>query len=176
MRASQFEEIAEKYAGFVYNVALRVVGNPQDAEEVAQDAFISAWKARDRFRGDAQPSTWLYRITVNAALMKLRKDKRRKQMSAPEEEQADVPSQDWTQSPSASAINSELGERLKAAIADLPEDMRVAVVLRDVQGLSNEEAADALGVSVPAVKARLHRGRVALRDRLAGYAAEIAKG
>jgi RNA polymerase sigma-70 factor (ECF subfamily) len=176
MDAVQFEQVAEKYAGFVYNVALRVLGNPADAEEAAQDAFVSAWKSRDRFRGDAQVTTWLYRIAVNAALMRLRKDRRRRLSDVPEESQADAPSSDWTQSPVASAINSELGDRLKSAIAELPEDMRVAVVLRDVQGLSNEEAADALEISAPALKARLHRGRVALRDRLAEYVRQREQG
>lgn len=172
MDAAQFQEIAGKYAGFVYNVAYRMMGNPHDAEEVAQDAFLSAWKARDRFRGDAQPSTWLYRITVNAALMRLRKDKRRKEMTVPEEAEMDIPATDWAQSPAASAINAELGDRLKTAITELPADLRAAVVLRDVQGLSNEEAAETLGISVPALKARLHRGRVALRTALSRYVAE----
>jgi RNA polymerase sigma-70 factor (ECF subfamily) len=175
MDAAQFQEIAEKHAGFVYNVAYRMMGNPHDAEEVAQDAFLSAWKARDRFRGDARPTTWLYRITVNAALMRLRKEKRQKQMTVPEEAIADSPSADWAHSPADSALNTELGDRLKAAITDLPEDLRTAVVLRDVQGLSNEEAAETLGLSVPALKARLHRGRVALRDSLAQYMAERKK-
>ncbi len=167
--AERFQEIAEKHAGFVYNVALRIVGNPHDAEEAAQDAFLSAWKSRDRFRGDAQPTTWLYRIAVNAALMRLRKDKRRRLADVPEESQAEVAAPERDQSPVAAAINAELGDRLKSAIVELPEDARVAVVLRDVQGLSNEEAAAVLEISVPALKARLHRGRVALRDRLAGF-------
>ncbi len=172
MDAAQFQEIAGKHAGFVYNVAYRMMGNRHDAEEVAQDAFLSAWKARDRFRGDAQPSTWLYRITVNAALMRLRKDKRRKEMTVPEEAEMDIPATDWAQSPAASAINAELGDRLKTAITELPPDLRAAVVLRDVEGLSNEEAAETLGISVPALKARLHRGRVALRNALSRYVAE----
>jgi RNA polymerase sigma-70 factor (ECF subfamily) len=172
MDAAQFQELAGKHAGFVYNVAFRMMGNPHDAEEVSQDAFLSAWKARDRFRGDALPTTWLYRITVNAALMRLRKDKRRKEMTVPEDAGKDLPSTDWAQSPSASAINAELGDRLKTAITELPAELRAAVVLRDVQGLSNEEAAETLDISVPALKARLHRGRVALRDALARYVAE----
>ena len=172
MEAEQFAEIAEKHAGFVYNVAYRMMGNQHDAEEVAQDAFVSAYRARDRFRGDAQPTTWLYRITVNAALMRLRKDKRRKEMTVSEDAQPDAPSQDWTQSPVASAMNAELGERIKAAIDELPPDLKVAVVLRDVRELSNEEAADVLEVSVSALKARLHRGRVALRGALSEYLAQ----
>ena len=167
MEEREFQEIAEKYAGFVYHVALRIVGNHHDAEEATQDAFLSAWKSRERFRGDAQVTTWLYRIAVNASLMRLRKDKRRKLSDVPEESQAEVAATDWAQSPVSTAMNNELGDRLKTAISDLPEEMRVAVVLRDVQGLSNEEAAAVLEISVPALKARLHRDRVALRDALA---------
>lgn len=169
MNDQEFAEIADKHAGFVYNVAYRMMGNQHDAEEVAQDAFVSAYRARDRFRGDAQPTTWLYRIAVNAALMRLRKDKRRKEMTVSEDSRPDVPSSDWTQSPTASAINSELGEEIKRAIEQLPADLKTAVVLRDVQGLSNEEAAETLEISISALKARLHRGRVALRQILAEY-------
>ncbi|MGB1748697.1 MAG: RNA polymerase sigma factor, partial [Dehalococcoidia bacterium] len=156
MDAQEFSEIAEKHSGFVYNVAYRMMGNPHDAEEVAQDAFVSAYKARDRFRGDAQPTTWLYRITVNAALMRFRKEKRGKEMTVPEYDRADVASSNWAESPVAATMNTELGERIDAAIDELPEDLKVAVILRDVQGLSNQEAADTLDVSVSALKARLH--------------------
>ncbi len=175
MEAEQFAEIAEKHAGFVYNVAYRMMGNPHDAEDVAQDAFISAYRARDRFRGDSQVTTWLYRITVNAALMRLRRDKRRTQMTVSEDARPDVPTTDWSQSPVASTMNSELGERLKAAIDDLPPDLKAAVVLRDVEGLSNEEAAEVLEISISALKARLHRGRVALREKLAEYVQQQAE-
>lgn len=174
MNAKEFAEIAEKHAGFVYNVAFRMMGNYHDAEEVAQDAFVSAFKARDRFRGDALPTTWLYRITVNAALMRIRKDKRGREMTVSEEFRPDVASTNWAESPVAATMNSELGDRIDKAIVKLPEDMRIAVILRDVQGLSNQEAAEALDVSVSALKARLHRGRLALRDSLAQYVAERA--
>jgi RNA polymerase sigma-70 factor (ECF subfamily) len=176
MNDQEFSELAEKHSGFVYNVAYRMMGNQHDAEEVAQDAFISAYRARDRFRGDAQPTTWLYRITVNAALMRLRRDKRRKDTTVPEGARPDVPSEDPAHSPVASAINTELGDRIQAAIGDLPEDLKTAVVLRDVQGLSNEEAAEVLEVSVSALKARLHRGRVALRQALSEYLAQRETG
>ena len=172
MNDQEFSQLAEEHSGFVYNVAYRMMGNQHDAEEVAQDAFISAYRARDRFRGDAQPTTWLYRITVNAALMRIRKDKRRKEMTVSEDAQPDAPSTDWTQSPVASAMNTELGERIQEAINELPEDLQTAVVLRDVQGLTNEEAAEVLEISISALKARLHRGRVALRGILTEYLAQ----
>jgi RNA polymerase sigma-70 factor (ECF subfamily) len=81
MNAEEFAEIAEKHSGFVYNAAYRMMANYHDAEEVAQEAFVSAYKARDRFRGDAMPTTWLYRITANAALTRIRKGKRGKEMT-----------------------------------------------------------------------------------------------
>lgn len=172
MNDQEFARLAEDQAGFVYNVAYRMMGNQHDAEEVAQDAFVSAYRARDRFRGDAQPTTWLYRITVNAALMRLRRDKRRREMTVSEDARPDSPTSDWSELPVASAMNSELGDRIKQAIEDLPEDLQTAVVLRDVQGLSNEEASDVLEISISALKARLHRGRVALRSALSEYLAE----
>lgn len=174
MNAQEFTEIAEKHSRFVYNVAYRMMGNSHDAEEVAQDAFVSAFKARDRFRGDAQPTTWLYRITVNAALMRIRKDKRGREMTVSEDARPDIASSNWAESPVAATMNSELGSRIDEAIGKLPEDLRVAVILRDVQGLSNQEAAETLEVSISALKARLHRGRIALRDSLAQYVAERA--
>lgn len=174
MNAQEFAEIAEKHSGFVYNVAYRMMGNTHDAEEVAQDAFVSAFNARERFRGDALPTTWLYRITVNAALMRIRKDKRGREMTVPEDSRPDIASSNWAESPVAATMNSELGSRIDDAIRKLPEDLRVAVILRDVQGLSNQEAAETLDVSVSALKARLHRGRIALRDSLAQYVAERA--
>lgn len=142
---------------------------------MAQDVFVSAYKARDRFRGDAQPTTWLYRITVNSALMRIRKDKRGKEMTVPEDARPDIASSNWAESPVAATMNRELGGRIDAAIDTLPEDLKVAVILRDVQGLSNQEAADTLDVSLSALKARLHRGRIALRDSLESYVAERAK-
>ena len=169
MEYSTFANIAEENAGFVYNVAYRMMGNPHDAEEVAQDAFVSAFKARNRFRGESQATTWLYRITVNAALMRLRRDKRRREMTVSEDARPDAPSSDLAELPGPAALNSELGEKLAAAVDDLPDDLRTAVVLRDIQGLSNSEAADILGVSIPALKARLHRGRVAIRGKLSEY-------
>jgi RNA polymerase sigma-70 factor (ECF subfamily) len=172
MDDTEFKRTAEQHAGFVYNVALRMLGNAHDAEDVAQDALLSAWKARDRFRGDSQVTTWLYRITMNAALMRLRKEKRHSSKAGGDVVDLDVPAVDWTQSPQASALNAELSGRLKSAISGLPPDLRAAVVTRDVEGFSPEEAANVLGLSVPAFKARLYRGRLTLRKLLADYVRE----
>ena len=106
--------------------------------------------------------------------MRIRKDKRGKEMTVSEDARPDIASSNWAESPVAATMNSELGGRIDAAISLLPEYLRVAVILRDVQGLSNQEAADSLEVSVSALKARLHRGRIQLRDSLEQYVKERA--
>ena len=169
-----FEEVVEKYGSFVYNVALRMTSDPHDAEDVAQEAFIDAFRAWERFRGEAQVSTWLYRITVNRSLMKARKEKKARELTQTGLEDTEVVS--WEPGPEQAAISSELREKLSDGIQLLPADLRVAVVLRDVQGLSNNEAADAMDISVSALKARLHRGRVLLRKYLDGYVSAPSRG
>ena len=162
-----FETIVEKYTDFVYNVAFKMMGKPEDAEDVAQDAFLSAYRAFDRFRGDARVTTWLYRITVNAALMRLRKEKRARLLTQTGLDDFDVA--DWAPGPERSAVSSELGEKLQEGIAQLPHDLRAAVVLRDVEGLSNAEATEVLDITVSSLKSRLHRARVLLRKYLSDY-------
>ena len=162
-----FDTVVEKYADFVYNVAFRVMGSPQDAEDVAQEAFISAYRAFDRFRGESRVTTWLYRITVNAALMRLRKEKRARTLTQTGLEDVDVVN--WDDTPERSAASSELGEKLQEGISHLQPDLRAAIVLRDVEGLNNAEAAEVLGIGVASFKSRLHRGRVILRKFLSGY-------
>ncbi|MBI4305689.1 MAG: sigma-70 family RNA polymerase sigma factor [Chloroflexi bacterium] len=163
----------EAHSKFVYNVAFRMMGNHADAEEVVQEAFLSAYRARDRFRGASQVTTWLYRITVNASLMRLRKKSRKVEVPTdPAEMTRAYDSPDRRATPDQAVLSQELAEKLQAAIANLPPDQRAAVVLRDVQGLSNEEAAAALDISLPALKTRLHRGRVALREVLAPYVSQ----
>ncbi len=162
-----FSAIVEEYTDYAYNIAYRMLNNAADAEDAVQDAFISAYRARDKFRGDAAVTTWLYRIVVNAALMKLRKERRSRQVLQPAPEDLEVV--DWSPGPESEALNTELKEKLEEAIGLLPEDLRAAVVLRDVQQLSNEEAAEVLEITVAAFKARLHRGRLALRGHLDSY-------
>ena len=166
---TDFNELVEKHADFVYNVAYRMMGNPQDAEDVSQDAFLSAYRAFDRFRGESRVTTWLYRITMNAALMRLRKTKLARSLTVTGLEDVEVV--DWTASPDKEAVNSELKERLQEAIDQLEPDLKAAVVMRDVQGLSSAEAAEVLDVSVAALKSRLHRARVLVRKYLADYVA-----
>ena len=162
-----FDWIVEEHSSFVYNVAFRMMGNPQDAEDVAQEAFISAYRAFERFRGESKVTTWLYRITVNAALMRLRKEKKARTLT--QYGFNDVIVHDWSDAPYRAASDSELGDRLREGIGMLPDDMKAAVVLRDMEELSNAEAAEAIGISVSALKSRLHRGRVLLRKHLDEY-------
>ncbi len=169
-----FDTLVEEQTAFVYNVAYRMMGNPHDAEDVVQDAFLSAYRAWDRFRGESRASTWLYRITVNAALMRLRKNKKGSQTTQMGLDDVDIV--DWSQTPELGAANSELRDKLWEGIGLLAPDLKAAVVLRDVEGLSNAEAADALEISVSALKSRLHRARVILRKHLSGYFSNTGQG
>ena len=167
--SGDFDALVEQNADFVYNVALRMMGNPEDAEDVAQDAFLSAYRAFDRFRGESRASTWLYRITMNAALMRLRKTKLARSLTQTDLEDAEVV--DWRASPDQDSANSELREKLLEGIGQLEPDLRAAIVLRDMQGLSSTEASEALNITVAALKSRLHRARVLLRKYLSDYVA-----
>lgn len=164
---TDFEQVVEQHSDLVYNVALKMMGRPEDAEEVAQDALLSAYRAYARFRGDSKITTWLYRITVNAALMRLRKEKKERTLTRTGLDDIEIP--DWSDTPDRFASNSELGDRLREGIEMLPDDFRAAVVLRDVEGLSNAEAADVLEITISSFKSRLYRGRVLLRKHLEEY-------
>ena len=161
----------------MYAVALRIVGDADEAEEVVQEAFISACSKMDSFEGRSKLSTWLYRITTNAALMRLRK-RREDTVSLDEPQVMDegdlLPRQlgDWSVEPGQQALSSELRQVMEAAVQELPPSLRAAFVLRDVQGLSTQEAAEALDITDTALKVRLHRARLQLRERLADYLVE----
>ena len=165
--SAHFDAIVENHSDFVYNVAYRVMGSPQEAEDVAQDAFLSAYRAYDRFRGQSHVTTWLYRITMNAALMRLRKTKKARTLTHTGIDEVEVV--DWTKNPHKDALDSELGDKLREGIDLLEPDLRASLVLRDVQGLSNAEAAEALGITVSALKSRLHRARMIVRRYLEEY-------
>ena len=170
--STDFNLLVEKHSSFVYNVAYRMMGNHEDAEDVSQDAFLSAYRAFDRFRGESRVTTWLYRITMNAALMRLRKTKLARSLTQTGLEDVEVA--DWTASPDREAVNSELREKLQDGIKQLEPDLRAAVILRDVRGLSSSEAAEALEITVAALKSRLHRARILIRKYLSDYVAALA--
>ena len=164
----QFTEIVEQYSDLAYSVAFRMLRNAEDAEDAVQEAYISAFKALPRFKGQSKLSTWLYRIVVNACLMKIRKDKSRAKYLS-EKEYDDAIVYDWKNDPEEAAVNSELRSTLESGLDRLSPDLRAAVVLRDIQGLSTEEASEALAISVASLKSRLHRARILLRKHLDAY-------
>ncbi len=164
----QFTKIVEQYSDLAYSVAFRMLRNAEDAEDAVQEAYISAFKALPRFKGQSKLSTWLYRIVVNACLMKIRKDKSRAKYLS-EKEYDDAIVYDWKNDPEEAAVNSELRSTLESGLDLLSPDLRAAVVLRDIQGLSTEEASEALAISVASLKSRLHRARILLRKHLEAY-------
>ncbi len=172
------ETLIARYETRVFGLALRLTSNRQDAEEVLQDVFWQILRHIDAFRGDAKLSSWIYRITTNTALMKLRKRAGSRElpleeslgpaMSAEGQIVEAVP--DWTRLPSDALERKELARHLAMAIEELPPDYRAVVVLRDVEGLSAAEACEVLDLSLPALKSRLHRARLFLRRRLTEHA------
>lgn len=169
-----FEEIITRYESKVMNLALRFTRNQEDAEEVMQDVFTTVYRKIDGFRGQSAFSSWLYRIVVNAAFMKLRKKKQNQTVSmedlAPAVKQYCMERDSITAKQSYNiAVSRELQEVLQRAIDKLPDQYRAVFVLRDVDGLSNQETGQILDLSIPAVKSRLHRSRIMLRKRLHRY-------
>ena len=160
-----FAEIVRRYERRLRLVLLRVLGDERDVEEATQDAFVQAWRNLDRYRGEAAVFTWLYRIGVNEALAR----QRRKRFETVDLETSESESARYVRrdtQPEASAESADVRTQVMAALRTLPEDHREAVVLRDIAGLSNEEVAEALGLSVAAAKSRIHRGRLQLRALL----------
>ncbi|MFZ2488046.1 MAG: sigma-70 family RNA polymerase sigma factor [Anaerolineae bacterium] len=172
--------LVKAHSNQMYGVALRITGDPSDAEEVVQDAFISACNKVIHFEGRSKLSTWLYRITTNAALMRLRR-RREDTVSLDEPQATDegetLPRElgDWTVDPSRMALSQELLQVMEAAVESLPASLRAAFVLRDLQGLNTQEAAEALDITESALKVRLHRARLLLRERLAGYLSDSTR-
>jgi len=168
-----FHELVEHYTEKAYHLALRITRNKEDAEEIVQDVFVTVHHKINRFEGKSAFSSWLYRITVNAAFMKLRK---RKQHQAISFEELGASSHENMVSNRSDACDvnymssrHELQEALQTAIVRLPEEYRTIFVLRDIDGLSNQEVGQMLNISVPAVKSRLHRSRLMLRKRLTKF-------
>lgn len=174
-----FEEIVNRHETKVFNLAMRYTRNQEDAEEVLQDVFSTIYRKIDSFQGKSAFSSWLYRIVVNAAFMKLRKRKQNQAMSI--EDLTISARQKYLDDSSLQgfrindiAQNRELRSVLKAAIEKLPDQYRAVFVLRDIDGLSNQEVSQILELSIPAVKSRLHRSRLMLRKRLRRFYEEFA--
>lgn len=169
-----FEQLVKKYDRNVFRIAQHITQNREDAEDVVQEAFLKAYSNLGNFQGQSKFYTWLVRIAVNEALMKLRKRKTDKTVSMDEDvetEEGSMPREfaDWSPNPEQLFGQSELGDILQKTIQGLPSSFRTVFVLRDVEGLSTEETAEMLGLSVPAVKSRLLRARLQLRERLSRY-------
>ena len=171
-------ELADKYSTKIYQLAFRYLRNKEDAEEVTQDVLMKVYRKVDAFRGDAALSSWIYRITFNAAMSRLRTA--RYQRSQDEARQSDVEGQssipapaevaDWSNMADEHVLRSQLRRRVLRAILALPAIYRAPVVLRDLQGMSTEEASAMLRVKDQTLKSRLHRGRLILRKQLADFA------
>ena len=160
-----FERLIENYADRLFSIALRITGSVQDAEDAVQDAALSAYQSWAQFRGESRGSTWLYRIVVNAALQRVRARHPDDYLRATGYEEVSVV--DWSEDLTRRVEDADLRAMLEQGIALLPEDLRVALVLRDVEGLSTVDSAAILDVSEAALKSRLHRARVLLRQWVA---------
>jgi RNA polymerase sigma-70 factor (ECF subfamily) len=173
-----FEEIVGRYADRVYRLALRIVRDPEKAEDVFQDTFTALAAKSHTFRGDSKFSSWLYRITLNMGYMRLRSVKKQQSTVsideyAPYDEKGTlmgkIVSKDWSGMPDRVLYSKETLSIINNIVNELPESHRIVFHLRDVEGMTNEETAQVLDISVPAVKSRLHRTRLYLRDKLSEY-------
>ena len=170
---SAFETLVSRYERKIFRLAQNITQNREDAEDVMQEAFLKAYEHLSGFQGNSRFYTWLVRIAVNQALMKLRK-RRPNQVSIDEEVNTGedlIPREieDWGPSPEDRYKQTEISDILSSTIADLDPPFRIVFQLRDIEELSTEETAEALGLSVPAVKSRLLRARLKLRQKLDKY-------
>jgi RNA polymerase sigma-70 factor (ECF subfamily) len=174
----EFARLVDTYSGPLYRLALKMLGNPPDAEDVLQNTFLKAFQHIGEFEGRSSLSTWLYRIASNEALMLLRKQRPKITLAdtTPEdEENSDYePAQfaDWCCLPEEEFLSSESRAALDRAVQHLPETLRIVFILRDIEGLSIQETSQALSLSETAIKTRLLRARLRLRDDLSSYYGE----
>ena len=168
-----FETLVGRYERKIFRLAQNITQNKEDAEDVMQEAFLKSYQHLGEFQGNSRFYTWLVRIAVNQALMKLRK-RRPNQVSLDEEVDTGEDTmprevEDWGPSPEERYKQAELGAILNSTIAELEPPFRIVFQLRDIEELSTEETAEALGLSIPAVKSRLLRARLKLRQKLNRY-------
>lgn len=176
-RRLSFEQIQKKYEGKIYNLILRLVNNREDAEDLTLDTFVNAWRAWPRFRGEARVSTWLHQIAVNNCKNRFKQRDRRREfepISLDEGIETDTGElgrevADWRDAPEKMLLEKELSTKLQEAINALPPDYKIVLVLREMEDKTYEEIAAITGLSVPAVKTRLHRAREKVRQRMEPY-------
>ncbi len=178
----RFYELVRPCERLVYLAAQEILQNEADAEEVAQEAVLKSFRNLRLFRGESKFSTWLYRITVNEARMRLRKrrevslDELMAEDDAQETTYAPLQLADWREIPGQALEQRELQEQLATAVASLPDKYREVLILRDINGLSIAETAEALTLSLPNVKTRLLRARLMLRDSFVAQCSGSARG
>lgn len=159
-----FAKLVDRYQHEVFSVAMRMVANPTLADDVAQEAFVRAWRALDGFRHEAEFSTWLHRITVNTAIT--HRTRRSKKATTSLDDAPEVVERSTRLDPAAMGENWSLHEQLRVALSQIPSAQRQVVILKDVEGWSHLEIAEVLGISLSATKVRLHRAHVRLRKLL----------
>src|SRR5690349_283800 len=169
-------ELADAYSSKIYQLAFRYLRNREDAEEVTQDVLFKVYRKIGAFRGDSALSSWIYRITFNTAMSRLRSSRleraaQHRERRDEQDERREAPMQpaDWSHMPDEELLRTQLRRAVMAAIQELPEIYRVPVVLRDIEGLTTEEASTRLHVKDQTLKSRLHRGRLLLRERLQAF-------
>ena len=176
----EFSRLVDAYSGRLYRLALKMLNHPQDAEDVLQETFIKAFRHIKNFDGRSSISTWLYRIATNEALMVLRRKHPDtisiEEPDATDEDQEALEVVDFCCIPETELLNDEVRQTLDQAVTRLPASLRTVFLLRDVEGLSTQEAADVLGLSETALKTRLSRARLRLRQFLSVYYADKMDG
>ncbi|MCM8803720.1 MAG: sigma-70 family RNA polymerase sigma factor [Candidatus Omnitrophica bacterium] len=169
-----FEELVKKTQDKIYNLGIKFFGNKEDAADLLQETYIKAYESLPSFEGRSSFSTWLYRIATNFALMKLRKEKYKKISIDEIKKRVDGTYDrndlsDWKDNPYFHYRNEELKEILSSAIDSLPLKYKTIFILHDIEGLSVEEVAKILSLSIPTTKTRIHRSRLYLREKLSDY-------
>ena len=168
-----FDELVRRYREKVYRQAFKILRHEEDAAEALQDAFLSAFRGLKNFKAESTFSTWLYRVATNAALMRYRRRRQPHisldQSQSPLEDAEPMAVPDWSSQPLEQLLDAETREVLYESLLRLPADLADVFIRRDIDGLSNAEVAEALGITVAAVKSRLHRARVGLREDLDRY-------
>jgi RNA polymerase sigma-70 factor, ECF subfamily len=177
----EFARLVEAYSPNIYRLALKMLDNPQDAEDILQETFIKAFRNLDSFNGRSKVSTWLYRIATNEALMLIRRRKPdaislQEPVERIEGEQEPLQILDWCCLPEEELLSAEVRRQLDKAVERLPHNLRLVFLLRDIEGLSTRETAEVLNLSETAVKTRLSRARLRLREELTAYFSERMKG
>lgn len=179
-RQDSFEELIKRYSTKAFSLAARLTRNADDAEEVLQDVFITVYRKIGGFEGKSSFSSWLYRVTVNAALMKLRKRRQNHTVSVedmhPSNKDIIINQTSESSEGDRIALRNQISRVLEEAIEKLPEDYRPVFILRDIDGLSSREVGKILDLTIPAVKSRLHRSRLMLRRKLLRFYRELTHG